>query len=107
MTKNLITLTLLSSLFIGLTGCASLNARINRISINMHKDEVRALMGNNFKALASKVDKEGRVLDLWEIYDEKTKKQYVIYFLNNRVSQWGNKEELQNFPELHSSKLNP
>ncbi|MFH2138943.1 MAG: hypothetical protein ABII88_10630 [Candidatus Omnitrophota bacterium] len=87
---------------VSLTGCANLLAKMNRLSINMHKDDVRALFGDSFVAKASKVNGQGDMLDLWEYYDKKTKATYQIYFLNNKVSQWGNKDDLQAFPELYA-----
>ncbi|MBU1045395.1 MAG: hypothetical protein KJ915_13495 [Candidatus Omnitrophica bacterium] len=86
----------------GLAGCAGVGQKINRLSISMQKDEVRSLIGNNFVAKGSKVSAEGNVLDLWEITDPKTKETYQIFFLNDKVSQWGSSEDLKAFPELHT-----
>jgi len=93
---------LLIAVIIFTAGCGTLVDKMNRLSISMHKDEVRALFGTNFVAKASKVDAEGNVLDLWEFYDRKTKATYQIYFLNDKVSQWGERENLKLFPDLHS-----
>ena len=102
---------LLPLLIIGMiiltTGCGTLVEKMNRLGINMHKDEVRALFGKNFVAKASKVNEEGNVLDLWEFYDSKTKSTYQIYFLNDKVSQWGRREDLKIFPNLHIPTYNP
>ncbi|RKY37015.1 MAG: hypothetical protein DRP78_02175 [Candidatus Omnitrophota bacterium] len=92
---------LLFAVFI-IAGCATVGNGVNRLSINMHKNEVRALLGNNFVAKASKVDTEGNVLDLWEFTNETTHTTYQIFFLNDKVSQWGTREDLKKFPELHS-----
>jgi hypothetical protein len=92
---------------VSIAGCAGFGAKMNRLSINMQKDEVRALFGSNFMAKASKVDEKGSVLDLWEFYDKKTKSTYQIYFLNDKVSQWGKREDLNTFPELHAPTYAP
>ncbi|MBU1086035.1 MAG: hypothetical protein KKD05_00790 [Candidatus Omnitrophica bacterium] len=90
------------TLAVSLVGCAGIGQKINRLSISMHKDEVRTLIGNNFVAKGSKVNADGNVLDLWEITDPKTKETYQIFFLNDKVSQWGSSEDLNSFPELHA-----
>ncbi|MBU0634342.1 MAG: hypothetical protein KKB82_00300 [Candidatus Omnitrophica bacterium] len=102
MRNKLFGLVLISIIFTVVAGCGSLTDRINRLNVNMHKDEVRALFGKHFTAKASKVDNKGSVLDLWEYNDPKTKTTYQIYFLNDRVSQWGKREELKAFPELYT-----
>ncbi|MFH1094031.1 MAG: hypothetical protein V1739_07765 [Candidatus Omnitrophota bacterium] len=107
MNKKIVSLLIVTAFVLTLSGCASLTSRINRLSINMHKDEVRALFGNNFTAKASKVDPNGNVMDLWEFFDAKQKKTYQIFFLNDKVSQWGKREDLKSFPELHAPTYNP
>ncbi|MBI4846254.1 MAG: hypothetical protein HY810_07265 [Candidatus Omnitrophica bacterium] len=107
MRNKIVTLLLILAIGINICGCGSLVDKMNRLSINMTKDEVRALFGTNFKAIASKVDSDGNVLDLWEFFDGKTKATYQIYFLNDKVSQWGKKEDLKAFPELHMPAYKP
>ena len=102
MKNRLKVLVLTGILAVFLVGCGGVGSKINRLAIDMHKDEVRSLFGNSFQAKASKVDANGNVLDLWEYYDEKSKTTYQIFFLNDRVSQWGRKEDLKGFPELHA-----
>ncbi len=89
---------------LSIIGCGSIINKMNRLSINMSKDDVRSLFGNTFISKASKVDKNGNVLDLWEFNDKKTKSTYQIYFLNNKVSQWGKAEDLKTFPELYTTQ---
>jgi hypothetical protein len=86
------------------TGCASMGNRLNRMELCMTKQDVRQLLGNGFSARAAKVDAGGNVLDLWEYTDQNTKQSYRIYFLNDKVSQWGQRDELESFPELHTPK---
>jgi hypothetical protein len=107
MSKRIISFFVIIIFALGLTGCGSISQKVNRLSISMHKDEVRSLIGNNFVAKASKVDPKGNVLDLWEITDTKTKSTYQIFFLNDKVSQWGKREDLNAFPELHSPTYKP
>ena len=102
MRNKMISFFAIITLALSLAGCAGTGQKINRLSISMHKDEVRSLIGNNFVAKGSKVNAEGNVLDLWEITDPKTKKTYQIFFLNDKVSQWGSSEDLKAFPELHT-----
>ena len=107
MNKKMVSLFIVTAFVLTLSGCASMTSKINRLSINMHKDDVRALFGSNFTAKASKVDAEGNVMDLWEFLDAKQKKTYQIFFLNDKVSQWGKREDLKAFPELHAPAYNP
>ncbi|MBU4304073.1 MAG: hypothetical protein KJ893_00380 [Candidatus Omnitrophica bacterium] len=107
MKKKLALLSLIFILATAAVGCGSVGNKINRLNISMSKDEVRALFGANFTARASKVDAEGNLLDLWELYDQKGKTTYQIYFLNDKVSQWGKKEDLQAFPDLHTPTFTP
>ncbi|MBU4304140.1 MAG: hypothetical protein KJ893_00715 [Candidatus Omnitrophica bacterium] len=107
MKNRLTSLLIITGIIVVTAGCASFTAKINRLSISMSKDEVRTLVGNNFQAKASKVDEKGNILDLWEIYDEKSKTRYQIFFLNGKVSQWGKSEDLQAFPQLNSPKYLP
>jgi len=107
MNRKWISLMVICAISLTLTGCGTITDRINRLSINMNKDEVRALFGNKFVAKASKVDKDGNVLDLWEFYDQKKKETYQIFFLNDKVSQWGKRNDLKIFPELHAPAYNP
>ncbi len=102
MSHKMISFFVIIILALGLSGCGGVGQKINRLSISMSKDEVRGLIGSNFVAKGSKVDPDGNVLDLWEITDTKTKSTYQIYFLNDKVSQWGNSEDLKAFPELHA-----
>ncbi|MCP4650725.1 MAG: hypothetical protein GY853_11695 [PVC group bacterium] len=92
---------LVSIMVFSIVGCGNMLDKMNQLSINMHKEEVRAIFKTGFVAKASKVDAEGNLLDLWEFYDKKSKSTYQIYFLNDQVSQWGKREELQAFPELY------
>lgn len=101
MKNKLLYLFLIGIVFVLAAGCGSTADRINRLSVNMHKDEVRALFGKLFTAKASKVDGKGNVLDLWEYYEPKSKTTYQIFFRNERISQWGKREELKTFPELY------
>ena len=107
MNKKMVSLLIVIAFVLTLSGCASMTNKINRLSINMHKDDVRALFGSNFTAKASKVDADGNVMDLWEFYDAKQKKTYQIYLLNDKVSQWGKREDLKAFPDLHAPSYNP
>ena len=102
MLHKLISFFVIIILSFGLSGCGGVGQKINRMSINMSKDEVRSLIGSNFVAKGSKVDADGNVLDLWEITDQKTKSTYQIFFLNDKVSQWGSSEDLKAFPDLHA-----
>ncbi|MFH1062710.1 MAG: hypothetical protein V1747_07510 [Candidatus Omnitrophota bacterium] len=95
------------TLALSLAGCAGVGQKINRLSISMQKDEVRSLIGNTFVAKASKVDATGNVLEMWEVTDPKTKATYQIFFLNDKVSQWGKSEDLKAFPELHAPTYKP
>ena len=106
MNKKMISLLLVTVLALTLSGCGSMTARINRLSINMQKEDVRSLFGNNFVAKASKVDPDGNVMDLWEFHDAKQKQTYQIFFLNDKVSQWGKREDLKAFPDLHAPTYN-
>ncbi len=105
--KRLMTLAGIAILIFSIAGCGGFSTKMNRLSVNMSKDEVRALFGSNFTAKASKVDANGNVLDLWEFYDEKTKATYQIFFLNDKISQWGKREDLNCFPELHAPTYKP
>ena len=107
MNKKKLSLLLVAVFALTLSGCGSMSGRINRLSINMQKEDVRALFGSNFTAKASKVDADGNVMDLWEFYDTKQKKTYQIFFLNDKVSQWGKREDLKAFPDLHAPSYNP
>lgn len=107
MSNKLLSLLIIFAFALTLTGCGTVTDKMNRLSINMHKEEVRSLFGNNFVAKASKVDKDGNVLDLWEFHDQKKKETYQIFFLNDKVSQWGKRDDLKVFPELHSPSYNP
>jgi len=107
MKKKLIAFSVLLFFAVSITGCATMVDKMNRLSVNMHKDEVRALFGTNFVAKASKVDENGNVLDLWEFYDSKTKSTYQIFFLNDKISQWGKREDLKGFPTLHVPSYSP
>ncbi|MFH1460039.1 MAG: hypothetical protein ABIG64_06685 [Candidatus Omnitrophota bacterium] len=107
MHKKFTTYLVLAAIILATSGCGTLVDKMNRLSISMHKDEVRALFGNNFKAIASKVDPEGNVLDLWEFYDQKSKEKYQIFFLNDKVSQWGKQDDLKAFPTLHAPNYKP
>lgn len=102
MKSKLLTLVLICALVMSITGCGKIVDKMSRLSIDMDKDEVKALFGKNFVSKASKVDADGNVLDLWEYDDPKAKATYQIFFLNDKVSQWGKKEALQTFPDLHS-----
>ena len=102
MSHKLISFFVIIILALGISGCGGIGQKVNRLSISMHKDEVRSLIGSNFVAKGSKVDANGNVLDLWEITDAKTKTTYQIFFLNDKVSQWGSNEDLNAFPELHA-----
>lgn len=102
MRHKILSLIVIISLAVSLSGCAGLGQKINRLSINMNKEEVRNLIGNNFSAKASKVNPDGNVVELWEITDPKTKATYQIFFLNDKLSQWGGREDLKCFPELHA-----
>ena len=101
MKQKLTALILSAILVISLAGCGNITTKLNRLSINMNKDEVKSIFGSIFIAKASKVDKDGNILDLWECFDEKSKSTYQIFFLNDRVSQWGRKEDLKAFPDLY------
>ncbi len=107
MNNKMMSFLVIITLALGLVGCAGIGQKINRLSISMHKDEVRSLIGSNFVAKGSKVDPNGNVLDLWEITDAKTKSTYQIFFLNDKVSQWGRSEDLNSFPELHAPTYKP
>ena len=87
-----------------LTGCASFGARLNRMEVSMTKQDVRELLGGGYNSRAAKVDGNGNVLDLWEYNDKATKQTYRIYFLNDKVSQWGHQQDLEAFPELYAPK---
>ena len=87
---------------ISVAGCGNPLEKLNRLHIKMQKGDVQNLFGSSFVAKASKVDAQGNVLDLWEMYDKKSKTTYQIFFLNDEVSQWGKKEELKSFPTLYS-----
>jgi len=105
MLKKLTAFLMVAVFLISFAGCAgSPSKRMSRLSINMHKDDVRALFGSTFIARGSKVDNEGNVLELWEYEDPKTKKTYIIYFLNDKVSQWGERDSLKSFPDLFAPK---
>ena len=101
--RMFVTLVGILAIVVMLTGCAT-GSKANRLGINMTKDEVRKLLGNKFVAIASKVDADGNVLDLWEYTDEAKKITYRIFFLNDKVSQWGKEEDLAEFPELFQPK---
>ncbi|MCG2710950.1 MAG: hypothetical protein L6416_01245 [Candidatus Omnitrophica bacterium] len=107
MNNKMASLLIVTAFTLILSGCASTAGKINRLSINMHKDDVRALFGSNFTAKASKVDANGNVMDLWEFYDAKQKQTYQIFLLNDKVSQWGKREDLKAFPDLHAPSYNP
>jgi len=104
MNKRYAALLILAVFVCSIAGCASATDKMNRLSINMHKDEVRSLFGSSFTAKASKVDANGNVLDLWEFNDPKAKQIYQIFFLNDKVSQWGKVDDLRAFPDLHAPK---
>ena len=70
---------------ISVIGCGNVMEKLNRLQIKMHKDEVVSLFGTSFIAKASKVDETGNVLDLWEMYDKKSKSTYQIYFLKHLI----------------------
>jgi hypothetical protein len=94
-------------LAVSLAGCGGISQKINRLSISMQKEEVRSLIGNNYAAKASKVDANGNVLEMWEITDPNTKATFQIFFLNDKVAQWGKSEDLKAFPELHTPTYKP
>ncbi len=102
MKQKFTTLLLVGILAFSLAGCGGIGTKMNRLSINMTKKDVRGLLGGDFQAKASKVDASGNVLDLWEFYDKKDKVTYQIFFLNGKVSQWGRKSDLKAFPELYA-----
>ncbi len=102
MRRKLLSLILVTVIVLSTTGCGSLADRINRISIDMDKADIKALFGKSFTVSASKVDNEGNILELWEFYDKKAKATYQIYFRNDKVSQWGKRGDLQTFPDLHA-----
>ncbi len=102
MRSKMLALLIIFTIGISIAGCGNILDKINRLSVNMNKNEVRALFGTTFAAKASKVDASGNLLDLWEFYDKKTKSTYQIYFLNDKISQWGKSEDLKTFPELYA-----
>ncbi|MCM8813141.1 MAG: hypothetical protein NC924_04305 [Candidatus Omnitrophica bacterium] len=84
---------------LALVACASIPS-INRLSVNMDKEEVRAILGNDFVARGGKIDKDGNTLEIWEYNEPRDKTTYQVYFLNNKVAQWGRPSDIANFPEL-------
>ncbi len=53
-------------LVISIAGCGGFATKMNRLSVGLNKDEVRALFGNNFTAKLT-FRANGRCLDLWSI----------------------------------------
>ncbi len=102
MRSKMLALLLIFTIGISIAGCGNILDKMNRLSVSMNKNDVRSLFGTTFVAKASKVDASGNVLDLWEFYDKKTKSTYQIYFLNDKISQWGKSEDLKSFPELYA-----
>lgn len=81
-----------------LAGCATPSTKISRIQLGMTPDEVLMTMGQPFAVRAAKTYEDGTTSQVWEYvppvfssaaFSDKYDKTYWIYFVNDKVVQWG------------------
>lgn len=79
-------------------GCLTPSQRIARLRLGMSPQEVYEVMGPPFAVRAAKTYDDGTTALVWEYvppifsraaFSDKYDKTYWIYFLNDKVVQWG------------------
>lgn len=81
-----------------IAGCASFDARTQKLSLGMTKSQATELLGSEYKTVGARETSDASKAEVIR-YDDPQSGELLLYFRDNKLVQWGDIRILDNMPE--------